>query len=132
MLIPFLEETEDIIQGASSIAREFELDFKTGQMTGNIVTGQEALKVWIYNALKTTRYVYDIYSWDYGQDLDDLIGQGYDKGYVDSEVERIITDTLLMHPMIKRCYAFTIEFKNSSLVADFIVDTEFGEVKMSV
>ena len=40
-----------------------------------IVTGKEALKVWIYKALKTERYSYIAYSWQYGIELHPFIGK---------------------------------------------------------
>ena len=39
-------ETEQIEE--SKIPKEYEIDFKTGQLTGRIVEGAEAIKVWIW------------------------------------------------------------------------------------
>ena len=38
------------------------------------VTGREAVKVWIWKALHTTRYRYEIYSWAYGNEFESLLG----------------------------------------------------------
>lgn len=131
--IPFMKSNE-LTTGLTTkpYPREYALNFETGQMTGGVVDGVQALEIWIYKALKTTRYAYDIYSWDYGEELEKLIGKGYEKGFVDSEVERIITDTLTIHPNIKRCYNFKIEFIDSHLTVNFTVDTDFGEVDINV
>lgn len=133
MFIPFMQDKEIVVGSIPKhYPREYAFDFKTGEMTGLIVEGIDAVKVWIYKALKTSRYTYDIYSWDYGEELEELIGKGYEKGFIDSEVERIITDTLTIHPNISRCYNFDITFKDSHLTASFTVDTDFGEVDINV
>lgn len=132
MFIPFMENGNANTDPNTYTLREYAIDFETGELTGGIVEGKEAVKVWIYKALKTTRYVHDIYSWDYGHDLDNLIGKDYDKGFVNSEVERIITDTLTIHPNIKRCYDFTVTFNGDCISVIFTVDTDFGEVTVNV
>ena len=58
-------ETED-----EKIPKEFEIDFATGQLTGRIVEGLDAIKVWIWLALQTPRYRYPIYTWDYGNEFE--------------------------------------------------------------
>ena len=44
------------------VPKEYGIDFVTGQLTGKIVEGKEAIKVWIWNCLKTQRFRYPIYS----------------------------------------------------------------------
>lgn len=70
--------------------KEYEYNFEEGTLTGKVLEGKEALKMWIYRALLTKRYIYPIYSWDYGQDLEELIGQGCETDFIKSEVERRI------------------------------------------
>lgn len=38
------------------VPKEYGIDFATGQLTGKIVEGKEAIKVWIWNCLKTQRF----------------------------------------------------------------------------
>ena len=54
--------------------------------------GLEAVKQAIYNILNTERYRYIIFSWNYGVELQDLIGKPMDYAMV--EVERRITEAL--------------------------------------
>lgn len=84
---------------ASSI-REFEYDFKKGRLTGRIVTGVDALCVWAYLALKSKRYKWVIYSWQYGEEYTNLIGYSYDEDYLYSEVKRYIEECLLVNEHI--------------------------------
>ena len=39
------------------------------------VEGKEAVAVWIYKALSTPRFRYEIYSWNFGCETESLIGQ---------------------------------------------------------
>ena len=81
------------------LLREYAYDFKTNDFiidpsTNDIkvVTGLKALEVWIYKAILTDRFEYPIYSWDYGTELTDLIGQKFSKGLTESEAFRFIKE----------------------------------------
>ena len=71
------ETTEDELPLLKEYAWDFEQDKFRYDGNGNhiIVTGQEALKVWIYKALKTERYEHEAYSWSYGVELKPFIGK---------------------------------------------------------
>ena len=122
------------IENAETIItyKEYEFDFDNNTLTGKILEGKEALKMWIYKALLTPRYIYPIYSWDYGQDLNELIGQGYETDYIKSEVERRVTECLLVNDRITRCHNFEINLINDTLRITFTAETIFGEVAMNV
>lgn len=133
MLFPFMATNEENDQvTTSSIYKEYDFDFDKGVLTGKVVEGKDAVKVWIYKALMTKRYIHDIYSWDYGQDIEELIGQGYDKGFIDSEVERRIKDCLSVNDKIESCTNFDIRLVNDKLNISFTVNTVFGEVLINV
>lgn len=53
----------------------------------------DAYKQAVYKIINTERYDYIIYSWDYGIELKDLIGQH--KFYVIPELERRITEAIM-------------------------------------
>ena len=116
----------------TSIYKEYEFDFNTSQLTGKILEGKAALKMWIYKALLTSRYIYPIYSWDYGQDLEELIGQGYEKSFIESEVERRVQECLMINERIIRCHSFEVNLVNDQLQISFTVDTTLGEVMINV
>lgn len=129
-LFPFM--SEQVESKNTDTYKEYEFDFNTGQLTGKILEGEAALKMWIYKALLTKRYIYPIYSWDYGQDLDELIGQGYENDYIKSEVERRVQECLMINEHIKGCHSFETNLINDSLQINFTVDTTFGEVAINV
>lgn len=60
------------------VAWDFERDvpvFRQGEPV--VVTGKEALKVWIWRAIRTPRFRYEIYTWAYGSEFESLLGQAY-------------------------------------------------------
>lgn len=72
------------------------------------VTGNEALKVWIYKALKTERYRYMDYlhgdynaEGNYGVELERFIGTRSNSEISATEIKRYIKDGLLVNPYIK-------------------------------
>ena len=129
-LFPFM--VEQVENKNNDIYKEYEFDFNTGHFTGKLLEGKEALKMWIYKVFLTNRYIYPIYSWDYGQDLDELIGQGYETDYIKSEVEKRVQECLMINEHIKGCRSFEINLINDSLQINFTVDTTFGEVAINV
>ena len=129
-LFPFMSEQVEIKN--NDTYREYEFDFNTGHLAGKILEGKAALRMWIYKALLTKRYIYPIYSWDYGQDLDELIGQGYETDYIKSEVERRIQECLMINERIIRCHSFEVCLINDTLQISFTADTTFGEVAINV
>ena len=129
-LFPFMSEQVEVKN--NDIYREYEFDVNTGQLTGKILEDKAALKIWIYKALLTNRYVHPIYSWDYGQDLEELIGQGYETDFIKSEVERRVQESLMINQHIKGCSNFDISLINDQLQISFTVNTTFGEVAINV
>ena len=90
--VPDSEQTENTqLAMYKDVAWDFNLD-KPILVNGEfkIVEGNEAIQVWCYKALKTERFLYPIYSWDFGSELNELIGKPYSKELVKSEVIRYI------------------------------------------
>lgn len=126
-VFPFM--SKQVESENNDIYKEYEFDFiSTGQLTIKTLEDKAALKIWIYKALLTNKYIYPIYSWDYGQDLEELIGQGYGKGFIECEVQRRIQDCLMVNERITGCHSFEINFINDQLQVSFTVNTTFGEV----
>lgn len=125
-VFPFM--SKQVESENNDIYKEYEFDFTTGQLAIKALEDKAALKIWIYKALLTNRYIYPIYSWDYGQDLEELIGQGYGKGFIECEVQRRIQDCLMVNERITGCHSFEINFINDQLQVSFTVNTTFGEV----
>lgn len=91
------------------------------------VEGIEAIKTWVWKSLNTGRYKYIIYSWDYGSELDSLIGQAYTPSYTTAETVRYIKEALLINPYINNIQIMGSTFKDGKLTADIKINTIYGE-----
>ena len=90
--------------------------------------GLDAVKQVIYKILNTERYQYPIYSWDYGVELSDLMGEPV--SYVCAEIERRITEALIQDDRIESVSDFEFDIsKKHEVVCTFVVHTIFGNVE---
>ena len=110
----------------SELYSEYLVDFKDGTISRKKVFENDALKIWIYKALKTVRYSSLIYSWDFGSSLFELIGKGYSLDYLQMEVERFVVDVLSVNENIINVYNFNIQLKGDILHICFDVKSVFG------
>lgn len=82
----------------------------------------------IYKILNTERYTYPIYSWNYGVEFSDLMGEPV--SYVCAEVERRITEALIQDDRIESVGDFEFDTsKKHEVVCTFVVHTIFGDVE---
>ena len=117
-------------------AWDFERDCFLYDVNGRhiLLTGNPALEVWIYKALKTERFEHLAYSWQYGIELKPFIGKvmGVQERY--SELQRVITECLMVNPYIRSIDSFSITPENrAELVRVHItLTTVYGEVEINV
>lgn len=136
-LFPFATDKELNLSSsevtASSI-REYGLDFTNGRLTGKIVEGVEALCVWAYLALKAWRYRWIIYSWGYGNEVYNLIGNSYSEEYLRSECRRYMEECLFENEHITGVENLEVSQINDVLHIKFKMITDIGskEVEVSV
>lgn len=107
---------------------EWDVNFNTGQFTGQTVTGTRAVEVWIWKCLKTQRFRHAIYSWKYGSELESYIGRGITQEYIDTDVKLAITDALLINPQIDSITEFSGQMVGDELQLTFTVNTAYGSV----
>ena len=97
-----------------------------------IVEGTEAVKVWAWKALHTARFRYEIYSWDFGNELESLIGQEYSQELKESEATRYVRECLLVNPYITEVKNLLVDFSEDVLAIAGTLITIYGEVELSV
>ena len=93
-----------------------------------LVTGREAVKVWIWKALHTTRYRYEIYTWAYGNEFESLLGQAYTQTLKEAEAPRYLREALLINPYITAVTEIAVDFAGSRLTVSGRAETIYGEV----
>lgn len=130
---PEIEETTS----ALPLAQEVKWDYQTGTSVFSagapvIVSGAEAVKVWCWKALKTPRYRHDVYSWDYGSEAEDLIGQAFTADVKRSEAIRYVREALLVSPYVTDVGEISVEFAGDRLTVQCSVSTVYGEVDLNV
>lgn len=111
------------------IPKEYEVDFRTGQLTGRVVEGIEAIKVWVWCCLHTQRFRYPIYSWDYGADMEQYIGQGLTAEYLETELRDEIEEALLVNEYITAIDDYTCTRTGSGAQISFRIQTTLGTLQ---
>ena len=106
---------------------------RTYKITGNRIQGYtdglEALKQAIYKVLNTERYEYPIYSFNYGIELENLIGK--DLIFAQIELKRRIRECLLKDDRITEVDNFQFEVNEDEIKCTFDVHSIFGNFTAS-
>ena len=136
---PFISvpDTEVTTETPLTMYREIAWDYKLDEpvlVNGEllVVEGNEAIKVWCYKALKTERFIYDVYTWNHGTELDALIGKPYSKELIKAEATRYIQEALLINEYILDVNVLDVSFEGDTLTAQVNVTTIYGEVDVVV
>ena len=118
---------KDILQINESTepSNTFFIDFEKGRISG-FIDEKEAVKQAIMLILNTERYKFLIYSWNYGAELEELIGTHPD--IVEDEAERLISEALLQDDRITAVYDFEFSRNRDTLLVNFKVDSIYGDI----
>lgn len=98
----------------------------------SIVTGKRAVLVWAWKALHTQRYKYDIYTWDYGSEIESLIGQSFTNELKQSEAIRYVRECLMINPYITDVTNVSIAFLDDLISIQCKILTVYGEAMIDV
>ena len=124
-------ETLTIATSALPVPREYGIDFETGELTGAVVTGKEAIEVWIWNCLHTERFRYAIYSWQYGVEYEQYIGQTVSNEFLIADAQTETEEALTVNPYITGISDFEISFSGSTLNISFTAETTLGDLEVN-
>ena len=127
----FLPQTGDDINLMEFAIEEqpshtYKLDVDKGRIRG-MTDEADALLQAVYLILSIERYQYPIYSYNYGVELADLIGQPQD--FVMSEVKRRITEALTQDDRIESVDEWAFETTQKAVIVTFTVHTIFGDIE---
>lgn len=119
--------TKDILQINESTepSNTFFINFEKGRISG-FIDEKEAVKQAIMLILNTERYKFLIYSWNYGAELEALIGTHPD--IVEDEAERLVSEALLQDDRITAVYDFEFSRNRDTLLVNFKVDSIYGDI----
>lgn len=109
-------------QTSNTFRIRYESDYKLIGMCDDI----EAMKQAIFKIINTERYKYLIYDWNYGIELNDLIGKPIP--YVYAEIERRIKEALLADNRIKEVTDFRFSNNGGDVLCLFTANTIYGEI----
>ena len=133
MIFPDWGETPDTAsEAALPLFREWAVDWdsrafalRNGQPY--LVSGDEALKIWVTRALRpeSQRFRYTAWSADYGNELGSLLGGCVDQGILESQVRQYVREALLASPYIREVDGFSFSKVGSGVEARFTVHTVY-------
>ena len=124
-----LNSGNDLIDAVSVADAELTFFANKDDIISGKVDGIEALKQTIAVILNVERYTYLIYSWNFGTEFNDLIGQ--DTAYVCPEIIRRITEALTQDDRITGISDWKFEKNKTSISASFTVHTIYGDIEAS-
>jgi len=123
----------DVIDGLQSDfteiqlpGRTFRLDFKTKTIKG-FLDGKEAVKQATILILSTERTEKEIYSWNYGVEINRLIGKP--SVLVQARLANTITDALMQDDRITAVRNFHFNVDKNQMHVSFTVETGEGEIE---
>ena len=97
-----------------------------GNHIGGYIDGLQAFKQAVDLILSTERYSEIIFSWDYGTEFADLIGER--RNIVVADIERRIDEALKQDDRYINIDNFSIEFEGEQANIKFTVSSRFGNL----
>lgn len=134
MIFPFVEPEEETVSDLPT-AKEWAWDFERNDFAyinnkPYLVEGKEAVKIWAFKALNTERFKHEFYSWDYGSEVNRLIGSGLTKEAIEIEIERLVEEALLTNEYITGINNFNAQIQDDSLSVELTIETVYGETEV--
>lgn len=130
-MLPEIAELEFDIEETNEdlppIGKSFLYDFDKGDFVfknGKLIElhGIDSLKMWIMKNMKTPKYRFRIYEGtEYGVTIEDLIGTNLPRAYVEAEIKREVTESLLLSPYIDRLESWIFERDGTWMNINFTV-----------
>ncbi|HHX87694.1 MAG TPA: DUF2634 domain-containing protein [Firmicutes bacterium] len=91
-----------------------------------IADGYTAWKQWCIKAVLTQRFAFLAYSWDYGVEVSEALRSPTRKA-VEMEMERTITEALLVDPRTQQVREFTFRWAGDQLWVSFVAVPVIGD-----
>lgn len=125
-MIPIINDIIEI-EETTQPSYTYYLDIENNRIRG-YVDELDSVKQAIYLILSTERYVWLIYSWNYGREFDNLIGQSMD--LVLPELKRLIQEALLQDDRVESVDNFNFNIGDKYIHVTFTAYTIYGEAEI--
>ena len=113
------------IQSTSRPSRTWIIDRQTMQVA-YMDEGLESVRQAVEIALSVERFRWQIYNANFGNELNDLIGD--DADYIKSEFQRMVDDALSVDDRVIDTSDYTFSVDGDSITITFTVNTVFGQL----
>lgn len=118
----------EVIEQKDQTSRTYKIDFSSGRV-GGFIDETDAMKQAIIKILQSERFLYPIYSWNYGIEMNAIVGKSYQ--VIASEIKRILREALLEDRRITDVYDVSYkQIDKRTLSVEFTASTVFGEVSI--
>ncbi|MFJ5673368.1 DUF2634 domain-containing protein [Bacillus safensis] len=121
-----IEEDEEV-----ETSTTYRIDFETGRLTGETISGIEAIRQFIYMTLRTERYAHPIYSHDIGTEMQELLTdtEATDE-YKEMEIPRLLEEALLVDERIDHIEELEVTKQNDSFHVKLAIVTDEGTLEI--
>lgn len=113
------------IQLTSRPSRTWIIDRNTMQV-GFMDEGLEAVRQSVEIALNVERFRWQIYNTNFGNELEELIGD--DADYIQSELPRMVDDALSVDDRVIDTTDYVFSVNGDSMTVSFTVNTVYGQI----
>ncbi|WP_342490885.1 DUF2634 domain-containing protein [Bacillus sp. FSL R5-0422] len=124
-----IEETEEDEEVETSTT--YRIDVETGRLTGETISGIEAIRQFVYMTLRTERYAHPIYSHDIGTEIQELLTdtEATDE-YKEMEIPRLIEEALIVDERIDHIEEIEVTKENDSFHVKLAIVTDEGTLEI--
>ena len=123
MLPDYQEELQRDFQVIRYPSRTYRIDLERKRIVGS-ADGLDAIRQAVFLILNTERFVYGIYSWNYGAEIACLLGQSPPLVY--ARIRDNVKDALLQDDRIYGVENFTFRREKSRVIVSFTVLSNLG------
>ena len=96
------------------------------------IAGRDAVLSWAWRALHQRRFINEIYTWNYGNELMTLVGQQWQQETKLAEAVRYVRECLLVLPYITEVANVIVSFDNGTIFISCSVHTVYGAQSLEV
>lgn len=123
------EAASDTVNYGKTVQFDFEKHEFILSPTGRqkTVTSSDAWGEWCVKTLCSERYKYLIYSDNYGEEIDTLLGKSYPRKVVESEIRRMVKDCLMVDKRTASVDNFQFTWIDDGIMFSCDVKNTIGE-----